>query len=65
MVIENKTGILVLPKDVRSLSEAIERFLGDSGLQEKLSEGARSHAVKHYSYQKNASAYRSLYESLI
>jgi glycosyltransferase involved in cell wall biosynthesis len=65
MVIDGQTGLLAPPKDAKALSQAIQRFFGDPALAERLSAGAREHAVREYSYAKNAAAYRALYESLV
>jgi glycosyltransferase involved in cell wall biosynthesis len=65
MVIEGKTGFVVPPRNASAIGGAIRHFFADCGLASVLSRGAREHAVRHYSYSANASAYRILYDSLL
>jgi glycosyltransferase involved in cell wall biosynthesis len=65
MVIEGETGFLVPAGGVAELKHAIERFFSAPSLAKVLAQGARERVLRHYSYQRNASAYLKLYEELI
>lgn len=65
MVINGKTGMLVPPRDAAGLARAISSFFSDPELAPKLSRGAREHALRYYTYARNADAYRKVYESLV
>lgn len=55
-VINGKTGILVKEGDVKALSKAIKRVVGDSKLQEELSKNARDHVLENYDAARNVRA---------
>jgi glycosyltransferase involved in cell wall biosynthesis len=62
--IENeRTGLLVAPRDVPALRAAIERLLGDAELRERLGSAARAEARARFSRKREgellAAAYRN------
>jgi glycosyltransferase involved in cell wall biosynthesis len=50
-IIDNKTGILVEPKNVKALTAAIKRICSDDKLQRKFSRASRERMIKEYDWQ--------------
>src|SRR5439155_4645260 len=48
-----KHGILVPPKDVKALADAIQNLLADCNLRETLAASARKHSVEHFNMWRN------------
>jgi glycosyltransferase involved in cell wall biosynthesis len=60
-----KTGLLVEPGDVRSLSQAIEKLLGHAGLRKRLGMNGQSLVRSCYSAEMMAGRYLAIYRSVI
>jgi glycosyltransferase involved in cell wall biosynthesis len=59
------TGILVPPRDPKSIAEAILKLISDKSLMESMScEGPRF-VAENFDWQKNAGRVEELYESLL
>ncbi len=65
MVREGVTGLLVPPRDPRSLAAAIERILRDPALGRRLGSAGRQSATENFSLQSMAQKTASLYRSLL
>ena len=65
MVIDGETGWLLGDMNVTSYSEAIFQAYSNKSHRERLSIGARRHAVDHYSLLENAEKYKAIYENLL
>ena len=64
-VADGETGILVPPRDVRALREALERLLGDSELRGRMGAASRQWAVVHFGSEAAARAMLALYEAAL
>jgi glycosyltransferase involved in cell wall biosynthesis len=64
LIIHEKTGILVEPKDSQALEEAVCRLLGDRTLQNRLGECGRAWAAEHYSAERMAETYLQMYQEI-
>lgn len=64
-VINNKTGILVEPKSIDSLSSALLRILEDDLLRKKLSINALKYVLRKYNWDNIILKYENLYKELI
>lgn len=62
MIINNKTGILVLPNRVDQLTEAIQRLLDDEYLRQSISENIRKEFLEKYDSDVVVRQYLKLYE---
>ena len=62
---EEKTGILVEPRDTNALANAIILLVEDQRLREQLGEQARSVAYENYYIEKNVSGLEAAYETLL
>ncbi len=62
LVIPEKTGLLVPPKDVQALSRAILRLLNDSSLRTQLGYGGEALVKRNHSRQVMAQNYLQLYQ---
>jgi colanic acid/amylovoran biosynthesis glycosyltransferase len=49
-------GVLVPPRDVKGLADAIQRLLADPAQRQKFASAARNHAVKHFDMWRNGEA---------
>jgi glycosyltransferase involved in cell wall biosynthesis len=65
VVDDNKTGLLVEPKDSDTLAEAIGRIIEGSELRERLAQNARDYAIKNFDIKKTVSDTEKLYEELL
>jgi glycosyltransferase involved in cell wall biosynthesis len=59
---DGETGVLVPPRDVAALREAIERLLGDAELRARLGAAARAHAARELSWPAATAALLEVYE---
>jgi glycosyltransferase involved in cell wall biosynthesis len=50
LVVDEETGLLVVPRDVRALRAALERLLGDEELRKQLGAAGRERARTHFSW---------------
>ena len=48
-----RLGILVPPRDVKALADAIQNLLTNVALREKFAESARRHAIQHFDLWRN------------
>jgi len=64
VVISGKTGLLVEPKDVNGICEAIVRLLADRELASRLAENGRLHVRQKFSAQSMAQSYLDQYRKL-
>ncbi|HEX6312204.1 MAG TPA: glycosyltransferase family 4 protein [Acidimicrobiia bacterium] len=53
-VVDGKTGLVVAPRDVPALREALGRLLADGGVRAAMGEAARRRAERHFSYDRLA-----------
>jgi len=54
LVNDQLTGLLVPPKDATSLADALERYLKDSELRQRLGHAGREKVVEEFELNKNA-----------
>jgi glycosyltransferase involved in cell wall biosynthesis len=52
LVVDGETGLLVQPRDVAALREALERLLADADLRRRLGENARRRMREHFSWDR-------------
>ena len=65
-VIENNiTGLLVKPKDVESLIEAIDSLLENPHKAQEIGERAKKLVLENYTWEKNAQSYIEIYKELL
>ena len=65
VVEDGVTGLLVPPKDVAALSQAIVRLLRDGDERRRMGAAGRQMVTARYSWSDNVRQMESLYESLI
>ena len=58
---DEDTGLLVPPRDVPALTEAISRLLQDASLRKQLAEAARTLVAEHFTIASTARQIRDLY----
>lgn len=64
-IIPNETGLLVVPRNVQSLTEAIKRLIDDKVLCEKLGTSGRDFAESVFDIKYIVSQHLTVYEELI
>jgi glycosyltransferase involved in cell wall biosynthesis len=65
-LIEHEThGLLIPPGDAPALARAIERLILDPNLAVRLGRAARDRAWQHFSRERQARRYESLYHELL
>lgn len=57
-------GVLVQPRDVEAMAEAIENLLADQDLRLRLSEDARERAAIYFTTQRSVERYQEAYQEL-
>ncbi len=62
IILNNKTGILVKPKDEKALENALKKLMKNRKLSKKLAENLYKHVTKNFRWEKSA---RRLYQELI
>ena len=65
VVYDGETGILVPPKNVQALAQAILSLLGNPVQRRQLGMAARTRAVREFSEEKNISTFLNLYTQLL
>ena len=65
MIIENETGLFVLPQDTKTLQESLDRLLGNPELCRELGENARKKVETEFSIEDNMKRLIGIYESLM
>lgn len=64
IVTDRETGLLVPPGDVNALATAVGSLLRDSGIRERLGDGARGRASERFSLDASANAHLDCYEEV-
>jgi glycosyltransferase involved in cell wall biosynthesis len=65
VVDDGVTGLLVPPKDVPALAQAILRLLSDEDERRRMGVAARAFVAERYSWQENARQMEALYQELL
>ena len=65
IVVSGETGILVPPKNIQALQEAIEKILGGSNLSEVMAANARNYVLESADSNKCLNKLETFYESVI
>ena len=65
MIIDNETGLFVLPQDTKTLQDSLDRLLGNPELCRKLGEKARVKVETEFSIEDNMKRLIGIYESLM
>jgi len=60
---QERTALLVTPRDPGALAAAIERLSGSEGLRRELGEAARKHCVEGYSYERMLDRMETVYRN--
>jgi glycosyltransferase involved in cell wall biosynthesis len=64
-VIDGETGILVPPRDARSLADAVVALLRDPGTRRRLGRQGRAHVARHFDWQRSLDNMTALYQTVI
>ena len=65
VVVDQETGLLVPPLDVRNLAAALQRLVDDPGLRRRMGVAGRVRADEHYSVERYLHEVRALYLELL
>jgi glycosyltransferase involved in cell wall biosynthesis len=65
LVVHEETGLLVPPRDVPALREALRRLLDDRGLRERLGANARERARDHFGWERVTALTLQAYEEAL
>jgi len=65
VVLDEKTGILVDPRNVQQLADAIIRLIESPELRREMGKNGREHVLENYSWEENAKLMESVYEGCI
>jgi glycosyltransferase involved in cell wall biosynthesis len=65
LVVDGETGLLVPPRDVSALREALERLLADRDLRRRLGAAGRERIRAHFSWDRFASETIQAYEDAV
>jgi len=65
IIIDQKTGYLVPPRDSDKLAEALGDLMADSGLRQKLNLAARAHVRENFSVEHMVRGNQKVYQSLL
>ena len=65
LVADGETGLLVPPRDVPALREALERLLGDRELRRRMGEAARERVREHFAWPAVTDATLTAYEAAL
>ncbi|MEU7133548.1 GT4 family glycosyltransferase PelF [Streptomyces sp. NPDC046261] len=58
------SGLVVPPRDPRSMARAALRLLGDAGLRARMGEAARLRVIEQFTLRQTISAFRDIYHDL-
>jgi glycosyltransferase involved in cell wall biosynthesis len=64
VVLDNKTGLLVPPRDPFAIAEAIIYLIENPGMRERFGKCGRELVMKNYSWQENAQRMENLYKEI-
>jgi glycosyltransferase involved in cell wall biosynthesis len=64
-VLENRTALLVPPRDAGALSQAIMRLIEEPALYQSMSREGRSFVKRSYDWHRNAGRIEALYAQLL
>jgi glycosyltransferase involved in cell wall biosynthesis len=64
-VVDEITGLLVPAADSAALAEAMDRLLGDTGLQRSMGVAGRERVERHFSMARMVEGYQDVYESVL
>lgn len=62
MIEDGKTGLLIEPRDEKTLEDALEKVLTNPTLAENMGKCARTHAADHYAIEKSMESLLKYYE---
>ena len=65
LVVDGETGVLVPPRDVGALREALERLLGDRELRRRLGAAGRDRIREHFSWERFSAETIRAYEDAL
>jgi D-inositol-3-phosphate glycosyltransferase len=65
LVVDGETGLLVPPRDVSALREALERLLADRELRRRLGTAGRERIRDHFSWGRFGSETIQAYEDAV
>jgi len=65
LVLDGEVGVLVPPRDVGALADALDRLLADPGLRRRLGEAARHRVVAHFSTGHRLDRLEALYRKVL
>jgi glycosyltransferase involved in cell wall biosynthesis len=65
LVVHEETGLLVPPRDVGALREALERLLADKELRRRLGEAGRERVRRHFSWERVTDATVAAYDEAL
>lgn len=64
-VVDGETGLLVAPRDVPALAEALIRLMHDAPLRARFGAAGREHAVRHFAISTMASRMEAVFERVL
>jgi glycosyltransferase involved in cell wall biosynthesis len=65
LVVDGRTGLLVPPRDVPALAEALRALLSDAARRRSMGEAGREQAVRAFGVERSAAAHVRLYRELL
>ena len=65
LVIDGEVGLVVPPRDVGALADALDRLIEDPGLRLRLGKAARQRVINHFSSQQRIDKLEALYRSIL
>jgi glycosyltransferase involved in cell wall biosynthesis len=65
VVVHNRTGVLVPPRDVNALADAIAQLVADADLRRRMGAAGRAYVQQHYDWRNNTTLMERLYEEVV
>ena len=65
VVADERTGLLVPPRDVEALASAVRRLAGDADLRAAMGRAGRAFVEERYRWQENVAQMERLYQYLL